>query len=115
MEKTKGAYLGTEVGGKWWKRCAKDNLLVRGNGEYWFDDQGLYFLRYFTKEPIFIPSQAIKEVKIGRMHSGRWAMGIPILKILWTKEGVNLSSGFISKEEKAPTFKDNLLKVVKKS
>lgn len=113
MEKAKGAYLGTEVDGKWWKRFTKDNLLARGNGEYWFDDKGFSFLRYFTEKPIFIPAKDIKEVKVGRMHSGRWALGIPILKILWTKDGVNLSSGFISKETRILELQERLRNVIK--
>jgi len=115
MEKNKGAYLGTEIEGIWWKRYTKDNLFARGNGEYWFDEKGLYFLRYFAKEPIFIPSGSIQEVKIGRWHSGRWAMGNPILKIIWVKDGINLSSGFIvsNKIEMSLEFKDSLLKTIK--
>jgi len=98
-EKT-GLYLGTEIDEKWWRRYAKDKLLVRGNGKYWDDDQAFYFLRDLSKEPIRIPFDKIKEFKTGKWHSGRWCLGLPILKIVWTQEGLRLSSGFfVSKSE----------------
>ncbi|PIW87335.1 MAG: hypothetical protein COZ94_05705 [Nitrospirae bacterium CG_4_8_14_3_um_filter_41_47] len=50
MEKNKGLYLGTEINEKWYRRYTKDNLLMRGNGEYWYDDKGFYFLRYCCKK-----------------------------------------------------------------
>ncbi len=87
--------MGTEIDGKWWKRYRKDKLLMRGNGEYWCDGQGFYFRRYLTTEPIFIPFRAIRTVKLGAWHSGRWAFGQLILKIIWEKENLCLSSGFI--------------------
>jgi hypothetical protein len=64
-ERKKGLYLGTEVVGKrWFKRYLKDKLFARGNGVYW------------TK------------------HAGRWAMGNLIVKIIWRKHELTLSSGF---------------------
>jgi hypothetical protein len=100
MQKQKGHYLGTEINEKWYRRYTKDGLLARGNGEYWLDEQGFYFLRYLTKEPIFIPFDKIIEIKIGKWHSGRWAYGIPILKIIWQKDSQKLSSGFIVSKHK---------------
>lgn len=93
-EKT-GLYLGTEIDEKWWKRYRKDTLLVRGNGKYWDDDKAFYFLRYLTEEPIVIPFKNIIEFKIGKWHSGKWCFGHPILKIVWLKDGLKLSSGFL--------------------
>jgi len=90
-----GLYLGTEIEEKWWKRYKKDKLFARGNGKYWIDDQAFYFLRYFTKVPITIPFKNIIECKTGKWHSGKWGFGYPILKILWLKEDVTLSSGFL--------------------
>ncbi len=95
MEKQKGQYLGTEVSGKWWKRYRERNYFSRGNGEWWYNEQGFYFLRYFAKEPIFIPLNSIIGFKIGKWHSGRWALGNNIFKIIWKKDNLELSSGFI--------------------
>jgi len=75
MDRKKGLYLGTEVEGKWWRRYREGNFFMRGNGEYWYDEQGFYFLRYLATKPVFVPFQAMLEVKLGKWHSGRWALG----------------------------------------
>lgn len=95
MDKKAGLYLGTEIDEKWWKRYRKDKLFVRGNGKYWYDDEGFYFLRYFTKEPIFIPFKAAVEIKLKKWHSGRWACSNIFLAIVWYKDDLKLSSGFL--------------------
>lgn len=105
MDKNKGLYLGTEINEKWWKRYTKDKLFMRGNGEYWYDDKGFYFLRNFTKEPIFIPFSEILEIKMGKWHSGRWAYGRPVIKIVWRQDNLKLSSGFIVSKNKEDTIK----------
>ena len=112
-EKT-GLYLGTEIEEKWWKRYRKDKLFARGNGKYWNDDQAFYFLRYFTKEPITIPFKNIIEFKIGKWHAGKWCFGYPILKIIWLKEDLKLSSGFLilKNKEKIMDFISNLEKQI---
>ena len=91
----KGHYLGTEIENKWWKRYRKDKLFARGNGEYWFDDTALYFRRHLTKHPLVIPFAKVVEVKIGKSHAGGWLLGSQVLKVIWEKEGMKLSSGFI--------------------
>ena len=91
----KGHYLGTEIDEKWWKRYRKDKFFARGNGEYWFDDTALYFRRYLTKHPVEIPFSEVIEVKIGKSHAGRWLLGSRVLKLIWEKDGMKLSSGFI--------------------
>ena len=91
----KGHYLGTEIDEKWWKRYKKDKFFARGNGEYWIDDNALYFRRYLTKHPIVIPFTKFIDVKIGRSHAGRWLLGSRVLKLIWEKDGMKLSSGFI--------------------
>lgn len=105
MEKQKGLYLGTEINEKWWKRYAKDKFLSRGNGEFWRDENGFYFLRYLSKEPIFIPCGSILEIKTGKWHSGKWALGNLILKIIWRKDGLRLSSGFLVSKNKEEVIK----------
>jgi len=104
-EKSKGLYLGTEINEQWWKRYTKDKLFMRGNGRYWYDHNGFYFLRYLTKKPIFIPFHAIIAIKLGTWHSGRWAYGNLITKLVWKKEGLTLSSGFIVANNKEKTKK----------
>lgn len=89
-----GHYLGTEIDEKWWKRYYKDKLLARGNGEYWIEQDAFCFHRFFTRSDVKIRFQDIVDVKIGKWHSGRWYSGWPIVKIVWIKEGVRLSSGF---------------------
>ena len=91
----KGHYLGTEIDEKWWKRYKKDKFFARGNCEYWIDDTALYFRRYLTKDPVVIPFAKFIEVKIGKSHAGRWLLGPRVLKLIWEKDGMKLSSGFI--------------------
>lgn len=98
-EKT-GLYLGTEIDEKWWRRYTKDKMLARGNGKYWHDNDSFFFLRYLTKEPISIAKRNILEFKVGKWHAGKWGAGKPVLKIIWSRDGQRLSSGFlISKSE----------------
>lgn len=110
MEKKKGLYLGTEIAEKWWRRYTKDNLLMRGNGDYWYDERGFYFLRDLTQEPIFIPYNVIQEIKLGTWHSGKWCLGNLVVKIVWKKDNVVLSSGFIISNKKED--KVNLKKIL---
>ena len=91
----KGHYLGTEIDEKWWKRYTKDKIFARGNGKYWIDDKALYFRRYLTKYPIVIPFSKIVGLKIGKSHAGRWVFGLRALKLIWEKDGIRLSSGFV--------------------
>lgn len=94
MEKKLGSYLGTEIEGKWWKRYREEGFFARGNGEWWVDGDVLYFRRLLTRTPLIIPLDKVTEVKIGTWHAGRWILGRPIFKVLWTRQGLSLSSGF---------------------
>jgi hypothetical protein len=77
---------------------------MRGNGTYWYDDTGFYFLRYLTKSPIFIPFHSITEIKLGTWHSGRWAFGNLIIKFIWKKRNLVLSFGFIVSDNRKETI-----------
>jgi hypothetical protein len=99
----KGHYLGTEINEKWWKRYTRDHFLARGMGHYWFDGYAMYFHRLLLEYDIVIPYQAMKDVKIGHWHAGKWCMHIPVLKIIWEKDGLRLSSGFVVSNNKAAT------------
>jgi len=92
---SKGHYLGTVIDEKWWKRYKRDKLFARGNGKYWYDEISFYFLRYLTKQPIQIPLHKIIRFEIGKSHAGRWLFKQKVLKILWKKDSLLLSSGFI--------------------
>ncbi len=95
MEKQKGYYLGTEVNHRWWNRYCRRTFFMRGNGTYWFDDRGLFFLRYLTRTPLFIPYELMRGVRFGTSHSGKWVLKEIVVKIDWQMEGLDLSSGFI--------------------
>ena len=90
-----GHYLGTEINEKWWSRYRKDGLLARGNGEYWISNNCLCFRKYLTKSEIIIPLNEINEIKLGKWHAGRWAGGALIIKLIWYKNSMKLSSGFV--------------------
>ncbi len=90
----RGHYLGTEVDETWWRRYRGSGFFARGNGEYWLEDRELCFLRYLTSEPLRIPYDRIRAVKVGTSHAGRWTLGRPIVKVLWQDSGTLLSSGF---------------------
>ena len=94
MLKQKGHYFGTEINEKWWRRYTKHHLFARGTGEYWFDDQDFYFRRYLTKTPIVLHYRDIIELKTGHWHAGKWGGKHPIIKFIWEKDGIRLSSGF---------------------
>lgn len=100
MDRRKGLYLGTEIDEKWWKRYKKNKMFARGNGQYRYDDQGFYFHRYLTKEPMFIPWGSITEIKLGKSHAGRRFLRMFVLKIVWRRDDMRMSSGFlVSKHE----------------
>ncbi len=95
VDRKRGHYLGTEINERWWHRYWKDGLFARGNGEYWFDTSTLFFRRHLTDTPIEIPFSDVLDIKVGKWHSGKWAGGAPVVKIVWQKEANRLSSGFI--------------------
>jgi hypothetical protein len=100
MDRRRGHYLGTEIDGKWWKRYTKERFFARGNGEYWYDDEAFYFLRYLAQDPIVIPFGTVSAAKAGTWHAGRWGSGNLIVKLLWAHQGQSLSSGFILSHQK---------------
>lgn len=91
----RGHYLGTEIDEKWWRRDTRDGLLARGLGRYWIGEGGFFFHRHLTTSPIVILLADLCEVKVGRWHAGRWAGGAPVVKLVWMKGDLRLSSGFV--------------------
>ncbi len=78
----KGQYLGTEIDRDWKRRYTESGWLARGNGVFWWDGDGFYFSRFMSDKPLFIPRKAIVAVESGEKHSGRWAYGNKIAKIV---------------------------------
>jgi len=103
MIKRKGHYFGTEINQIWWKRYMKDNMFARGTGEYWYDEHTFSFRRYLTKTAITFRYENIIELKTGNWHAGKWGGGRTIIKFVWEKEGVSLSSGFLLSKHKNVT------------
>ena len=110
MMKRKGHYLGTEIDQTWWKRYMKDKLFARGTGEYWFDDESFYFRRYLTKVPIMFHFKNIVDVKTGHWHAGRWVGRNSVIKLIWEKDGVRMSSGFVLSRD-ADTTDDTVRRI----
>jgi hypothetical protein len=90
----KGSYFGTVMDGKWWRRYRGGGFFARGNGEFWMNDDGIQFRRLLTKEPLAIKWHEARRATLGKSHAGRWAMGRPILKIGFVREGESLEAGF---------------------
>ena len=95
MRPKRGHYLGTEIDGVWHKRFRKDGMLARGLGEYWIEDDELHFRRYLTKKPIRIPLRRVTSVELGKWHAGRWVGSERAIKLVWERDGMQLSSGFV--------------------
>ena len=110
MVKTKGQYFGTEINEIWWKRYMKDKLFARGTGEYWYDSNAFNFRRYLTKTPIVLRFENIIELKTGCWHAGRWSGRRPIVKFIWEKDGMRLSSGFLLSRQSEET--ENLVREI---
>ena len=104
MEKKSGYYFGTEIEGKWWRPYMDNGFFVRGNGDYWISDDGIYFLRKLTKQPIFISFHTVKDIKLGYAHAGKWVPGVKVLKIIWKRNEKLLSSGFIFGRKRSETL-----------
>jgi hypothetical protein len=96
---SKGYYFGTEVDGRWWKRYRGKAFFARGNGEFWFDEQGLHFRKLLTTTPLSIPFSEMKGVRLGRWHAGKWGGGRPVLKIDFGRSGEALTAGFLLAKE----------------
>ena len=95
MEHPRGHYLGTEIDGKWHKRYREDGLFARGLGEYWIEGDLLWFRRHLTRTPFSIPLRRVRAVELGKWHAGKWVGGERAIKLVWEKDGKQLSSGFV--------------------
>jgi hypothetical protein len=54
----------------------------------------------------------VRQIKTAKWHAGRWAAGATVIKLIWNKEGIKLSSGFVVSKNLDETNK--LIGLVKK-
>ena len=83
------------IDGTWWKRYRSATFFARGNGAFSMDDTGIHFLRTLTKQPLSIRWEETRTASLGKSHAGRWAMGRPVLKIGFVRDGHTLTAGFL--------------------
>ena len=94
--KGRGNYSGTTIDRRWWRRYRGKTFFARGSGGLWLEEEeGLFFRRYLTKRPLFIPFSAMTGIRSAKWHGGRWGAGRDFLVIDWRAEGLSLSSGFL--------------------
>ena len=92
--KNRGLYLGTEIDHKWWRRYSKEGFFTRGIGEYWIKDSSLFFQHRSRQKPIRLPIRDIVEIAFCPCNRRARNSGMPIIKLIWQKDGRWLSSGF---------------------
>jgi len=102
-EPRRGHYLGTEIEDRWWRRYAVGGFLARGLGEWWFDDEVLFFHRKLTRAPLVIALADVREVGRGSWHAGKWVGRDAVVKVAWRKDGARLNSGFVLSSDPAET------------
>jgi hypothetical protein len=91
----RGHYMGTEIGEVWYRRYRENGFFARGNGEYYLTPDALHFRRYLTKQELIIPFDHVTDIKLGKWHSGQWAAFRTVIKVVWKRGDLVLSSGFI--------------------
>jgi hypothetical protein len=92
-QKKRGQYLGTRIGHKWWRRYTEGGFYARGNGEYWIKDGSLFFQHATSGQTINLPLGSLVEIKVCPCR--RQTGGIPIIRLVWEKDGSWLNSGFV--------------------
>ena len=91
----RGNYFGTEIDGKWRKRYRGPGFFARGNGEFDLDASGIRFHKKLVREPMVIAWNEITSAGLGKWHAGRWAMGHPLLRVEFIRDGESLCAGFL--------------------
>lgn len=100
----KGSYLGTEVGGKWYRRYMAEGFFARGSGRWELTRDAFTFRRRLLVTSLAIPFAAIRGVRTGTWHAGKWVIRPVAVKIDWTLDGLELSSGFVFSRTREGTF-----------
>ncbi|MEX5729880.1 hypothetical protein Ga0609869_003233 [Rhodovulum iodosum] len=105
-----GNYLGTTIGGRWWRRDRAKGYFARGNGHLTLDAHGLRFKRLLLEDEVVIPWGAMRGASLVTAHAGQWILGRPVLKIDWRRDGRALASGFYLGRDRAAMrrFADDL-------
>ena len=93
IKKMRGRYLGTKIEQKRWQRYTEGGFTARGDGEYWIKDGTLFFQHHARGQPIALPLRDLAEIKVCPCQ--RRSGGIPVIKLVWEKDGRWLSSGFV--------------------
>jgi len=93
--RSKGGYAGTIIDRRWWRRYCRQGFFARGSGVLWLEEEGLFFRRYLTRRPLFIPFPAMTGTRSAGWHAGRWGGGREFLVIDWRAGDLSLSSGFL--------------------
>ena len=93
---SKATYLGTVVADDpWYKGCLRAGFPSIGEGEFWLDPKGFYYLGKGGGAGVLISMDGILEVRLGRWHARSLRLKGNILKITWKKSGRTLVSGFV--------------------
>jgi hypothetical protein len=94
IQKKSGQYLGTRIEHKWWRHYTKGGFFTRGIGEYWVKDGSLFFQQRSRQKPIKLPLHDIVEVSLCPCTRRLKVGPVPIIKLIWQKDGRWLSSIF---------------------
>ncbi len=95
----RGVYVGTlRLEKPWYARTMRHRSFpVKGEGEYWYDYKGFYFVGKENDRGLVIPSGTIIRVDVGFCHGLTFSRS-KILKIVWRSGAERVSSGFIVPE-----------------
>ncbi len=92
MQTKVGLYVGTEVEGRWWRRYT-GGASLRGATAACGRTGGPS--RYLTADALHSTWSLVHSIQSGAFHSGRWAWGLPIIKVHWKANDESLSFGFM--------------------
>lgn len=59
------------------------------------DTTGIRFRRKLTQDPMVIAWNEISAAGLGKWQAGRWAMGHPLLRVDFARDGRALCAGFL--------------------
>lgn len=95
MQPVNGQYLGTERDGRWWRRDSSPGFFGRGNGRIGSDERGVWYHKLLAADPFYLPWERIQSIDTSTWHAGRWAWGLPIVRVAWRVAQGSLTSGFV--------------------
>jgi len=94
IQKKRAQYLGTRIAHKWWRRYCQGGFFIHGIGEYWIKDGSLFFKHRTRQEPISLPIRDIVGIILCSRKRRIWGDVVPVIKLVWRKDNVWLSSDF---------------------